>query len=84
MSNVINIQRGRELLSRHALVENAAINLLLAMVNPAREGETVRQRVERTKRFLLDQFTDSGYSIVEADELVREAHAAAYVEFVKV
>jgi acyl dehydratase len=84
MNKITDIQRGRELVARNQLVEAAAINLLLAMVNPHRPGETVRARVERTKQFLLEQIVEAGFSVEEADELIREAHAKAYVEFMKV
>jgi hypothetical protein len=83
-SNVIDISRGRELVTERLLLESAKISLFLSMVNPPRHNETVAQRVERTKSFLFEQFIESGYEGDEAFNLVKNAHAHAYAEFVKV
>jgi hypothetical protein len=83
-SNVINISRGRELVTERLLLESAKISLFLAMANPPRHNETVAQRVERTKSFIREEFLDSGYDAADTARLLKEAHSAAYCEFVKV
>lgn len=82
-SNVINIQRGRDILTERQMIESAKISLFLAMVNPPREGETVADRVNRTKVQVMTMFTESGFDLQEADQMVRTAHSEAYCEFLK-
>jgi hypothetical protein len=83
-NNVIHISRGREIIQLNQQIEAARISFLLALVNPVKSGDTIKNRVERTRAFLLNQFVDSGYSEDEAHEYVKDAHSAAYVEFLKV